>query len=273
MLHKEYDAETLNKLHQEQVNILDKFVCICDKFNLTYFLIGGTMLGAVRHQGFIPWDDDIDVAMPRSDYNKFMEIAQEELGTDYYLDCFETNKDYYLPFAKIKKNNTLFDEELSHHLHNHKGIFIDIFAYENSDGDNFDLKIRAIMVRNIEEAIFYKKKMRKLKDIRRKVFILLLSVLSNYRLMKIQKYFLTKNKNNDSIYTIMLGSSYSYHKENVLREDILPVRKVMFEGKEYNGVNNPDSYLKHVYGNYMELPPIEQRINHMPLKIDFGDKE
>ena len=78
--YREYDKETLDKLHKVELSILDDFVKVCEKNDLTYFLIGGSLLGAVRHQGFIPWDDDIDIGMPREDYDKFIKIGQEALG-------------------------------------------------------------------------------------------------------------------------------------------------------------------------------------------------
>ena len=117
---KEYDDETLSQLHEVQIEILDEFVKICEKHQLSYSLVGGTLLGAIRHKGFIPWDDDIDVGLLREDYDKFIKIAKEELSDKYYLDCFEYNKDYYLPFAKIKKNNTIFNEHLSRNYKNNK---------------------------------------------------------------------------------------------------------------------------------------------------------
>ena len=110
MAYKEYDKETLTKVHEIELELLNEFVRICDKHNLTYFLVGGTLLGAVRHSGFIPWDDDIDVGMPRVDYDKFINIAKNELKNDYLLDSVETDKNYFLPFAKILKRNTLFIE-------------------------------------------------------------------------------------------------------------------------------------------------------------------
>ena len=200
MRYKQYDQKTLDELHQIELEILTDFDKLCQENNLTYFLTGGTMLGAVRHKGFIPWDDDIDVGMPRKDYDKFIEIAPKILGEKYLLDCFEYNKKYYLPFAKIKKNNTIFDEGFYPDGFMHKGIYIDIIPFENVDEINFDLRLRAVMVRNIVDTMFYKNGFRKLKKTRRPWLVLLFSIFTKKRLMKIQKYFMTKNKNHDSKY-------------------------------------------------------------------------
>ncbi len=269
MRYKSYDQETLNKLHEVELEILDKFHAICKENKLTYFLTGGTMLGAIRHSGFIPWDDDIDIGMPREDYDKFIKIAPKALGDKYIIDCFEYNKKYYLPFAKIKKNNTIFDEGFFKDGEMHKGIYIDIIPFENVDEINTDLKIRAIMVRNILDTMFYKEKIRKLKNTRRPWLVLLFSIFTKKRLMKIQHYFLTKCKNNNSKYINALGGSYHYLKETNLRSDIIPSKEVIFEKKKYYGMNKPDVYLSKLFGDYMKLPPKENRVNHVPKRICF----
>lgn len=97
------ENDYLRNLHSTMIEILDEFDRICNKHNLTYFLIGGTLLGAVRHKGFIPWDDDMDLAMPREDYEKFINVYYKELNDKYYLDNFNNNKLYYLNFSKIRK--------------------------------------------------------------------------------------------------------------------------------------------------------------------------
>lgn len=271
---KDYDQKTLDKLHEVELEIMDEFVKICDKHKLNYFLTGGTMLGAVRHKGFIPWDDDIDVGMTRKEYDLFIKYAKDELNDKYFLDCHETNPEYYLPFAKIKKNNTIFDEEASHNLNNHKGIFIDIIPFENvKKQDSFSQKIQAILVRNITDTMFYKKKIRKLKNTRHPILAAILSIIPDYQLMKIQKKLSTLNKDDNSEYMVALAGTYGYQKETMKRSIFLPTKKIKFESKEYLGMSNPDGYLSRIFGNYMELPPKEKRVNHMPLKIDFGDSD
>ena len=269
MRYKSYDEETLRKLHEVELEILDDFHKICQDNNLTYFLTGGTMLGAMRHKGFIPWDDDIDVGMPRCDYDKLIKMGPNALGDKYLLDSFEYNKNYYLPFAKIRKKNTIFDEGFYKDGFMHKGIYIDIIPFENVEEINLSLRIRAIMVRNIVDTMFYKNGFRKLKKTRRPLFVLLLSLLTKRILMKIQHFFMTKCKNDNSKYINALGGSYNYLKETNLRSDIIPPKEVLFENKKYFGMNKPDVYLSRLFGNYMELPPMEERLNHVPKKIVF----
>lgn len=267
---KEYDQKTLKKLHEVEMEILDEIVRICDKHNLEYFLTGGTMLGAVRHQGFIPWDDDIDVGMPRKDYDLFIKYAKEELNEKYFLDCFETNKDYFLPIAKVKKNNTIFDEVANHHIKCHKGIFVDIIPFENAKKqDSLSQKLQAIFVRNITETVLFKKKVGKLKDYRKPWFVLILNIFPRKILMKIQIWLMHLNKDDSSEYLVALAGSHGYQKETSKRDVFLPTKKIKFENRIYKGMNNPDAYLSKLFGSYMELPPIEKRRNHSALKVSF----
>ena len=104
-------VESLNKLHKTEVEILKRIVCICEKNNFEYYMVGGTLLGAVRHKGFIPWDDDLDIAMPREDYNSFLNIAQSELGNDFFLQSCFSDRNYGRIFCKVRKNGTLFLEK------------------------------------------------------------------------------------------------------------------------------------------------------------------
>ena len=122
----------LRKVQMVEVEILDEIDRICKKNNIKYFLVGGTLLGAVRHGGFIPWDDDIDLGMLREDYEKFIDICinSDELDKKYFMHSDETDSDYWLPFIKIRKNNTTFDEKVIKNCDTHKGIYVDIFPMD-----------------------------------------------------------------------------------------------------------------------------------------------
>ena len=266
----DYDQETLDKLHKVELEILDDFIKVCEKNNLTYFLVGGTLLGAIRHKGFIPWDDDIDVGLFRKDYDKFIEIGQKELGDKYYLDCFEHNKDCYLPFAKVRMNGTLFEEEWTKGIEQHKGIFIDIFPIENIKNKKKIGKVRALIIKTIADATYYRMGMRKFSNLRHKGLSLLCCLFPKRFMIKVQHKLLVKNKDHNSEYVNILSGSYAYEKELIRRDDALPVRKVDFEGHKCNGFHNSELYLSQIYSkNFMELPPVEKRRNHKPDKIVF----
>ena len=276
MAYNEYDKKTLDKLHNVELELLNEFVRICDKNKLTYFLVGGSLLGAVRHSGFIPWDDDIDVGMPRKDYDKFLKIVTKELKDDYFIRSVETNKDYYLPFAKIMKKNTLFVEEAKNNdnpeTYGDKGIFIDIFPFENVKKFGLGYKTRFALSYAIMDTIFYKLGSCELKDTKYKPLTILFSIFSKRRLTKIFHHIVTKCKDDNSKYISVIGAGYGFRKEFMERSNVLPVKKITFENKKYNGMNNNDAYLSSLYGDYMKLPPKEKRINHKPMRLSFDAK-
>lgn len=273
---KEIEPKTLKKLHIVEVEILDEIDRVCKKNNIEYFLIGGTLLGAIRHKGFIPWDDDLDVGMTRENYEKFINIAPNELDSKYYLDNFKTNTNCYLPFSKIRKNNTTMDEKVTKNFNNHKGIFVDIFPFDKlKDKFSFFTKLRVTIIRAIIETVFVKKKIYPTyKKCRYPFLSFILSMFSCNTLFKIQEKLCIKdnNKNNAKYYAGLVGS-YAFRKECFLEKELFPLVEVEFEGKEYPAFKNYDSFLTSVYGDYMKLPPREQRVNHSILKIDFENGE
>ena len=126
----------LDALHKIQIEILDEIVKICDKHDITYFLCTGTLLGAIRHKGFVPWDDDIDICMPRKEYTKFAEICKEELQDGFLLQDWHTEPLHYLTFAKVKKIDTIYKEKSTMNLPINKGVFVDIFILDNVEKKN-----------------------------------------------------------------------------------------------------------------------------------------
>ena len=122
--------DELKKLQKTEAEILEEFVRICDKYKLNYVLMGGSCLGAVKYDGFIPWDDDIDVGMNRDEYYKFIEIQKEELNDKYYFESMETDNEYNLIQAKIKKKGTVYAEVGNNLPKEKQGIWIDIFPLD-----------------------------------------------------------------------------------------------------------------------------------------------
>lgn len=270
------EKRILDKLHKTEINILDEIVEICKKNNLEYFLVGGTLLGAVRHKGFIPWDDDLDIGMPREDYEKFLKIAKNELKENYILDCYKNNKKYWLSFAKIRIKNTEYVEKDVAQYSTENGIWVDIFPLDNTKKENsLILKVQWQIIKlfkiiasnklqveqkvtNIKE--FIRKVVRKITNIQT-----LMSVFN--KIMKLQN-----NKNNK--YFINFGSQYGIKKQTHLKEKYMPTKELEFEGKMYKVPNDSDYVLTKIYGkNYMQLPPIEKRVTHNPVSIKFEDGE
>ncbi len=265
--------ENLRKLHNVEIEILDEVVRICEKYNLTYFLTGGTLLGAVRHKGFIPWDDDLDIGMPRKDYEKFINIYANELNDIYMIDNKNTNPKYYLNFTKIRKKNTIFEQEFQVNYDGPKGIWIDLFPFDNAKSDNS--KIIAIQYK-INKLIFsilhYKNKffLNKNKLIIKRIIGILFKPISNKTLLNLQDKVMKWNfKKDDYKYFVALSTAYNYKSELIKKEKYLPTIKMKFENKEYNVPKEYDFILHSMYGNYMEIPPIEKRVTHNPVNLKF----
>lgn len=137
----------IEKLHVTLIEILDYVVSLCEKHNIQYCLIYGSALGAYRHKGFIPWDDDMDIAMPRDDYEKFISIMKCQTDAQFSIQSEETEDSYFLTFAKVRKRGTIFVESIAEKKYKNNGIYIDIFPLDlvkNSEGVSYKLKRKII---------------------------------------------------------------------------------------------------------------------------------
>lgn len=268
------DMSILRKLQLVELEILDEVVSICEKNNLDYFLMEGTLLGAIRHKGFIPWDDDIDIAMPREHYEKFLKLAKTQLNSNYFVHCIDTDPSYWLPFAKVRKNGTIVEEEIMTSIDTHKGIYIDIFPLDNANKqESMIQKLQAYVTKKLMAVIWLKRGLLTKKiNLKHKIVLTLLKPVRLKYLSLLQQKIMSINKNKDSKYFVNLGSCYNYLKHTIPKNRYYPPVKVEFEGKYYNAPNDWDYILRRIYGeNYLELPPEEKRTNHNFVHIDFGE--
>ena len=264
----EYPAN--KKLHNVLLEILDEFVRICNENNLNYFLTGGTLLGAVRHKGFIPWDDDIDLAMPRKDYELFLDICELIPTTNYYVLSYRSKEkagNYCKHIARFCKSDSVFAESKKN-SDSYSGIFIDIWPYDNCILFFVPFQYKLIKIffqlSRIKSGILSTNK--KSSKTIGKIICKLLSENTINNIHK--KLYLIFNKK-DTKYISFFSGRNGYKKETHKFNTIFPLSSIGFEGKNYLAPNNYDSVLKILYGNYMELPPIEQRQSHSPEYILF----
>src|SRR5699024_6691307 len=254
----------LEKLKKVGLDILKEFIRVCDLLDLKYYLAYGTLIGAVRHEGYIPWDDDVDVYMPRPDYEIFMKEAKKYLKDNYFVQNNDTDPEYLLRFAKLRDSNTTFIEEEYKKYTINYGIFIDIFPLDGYvKGKDFllDMRIKQKAFEESDNEVKFKNSLSTFNmKVIQKIGPILNKKINLEKTMNSYEDRAKKFSYKDSDYVAeMVGSIY-----------IVPMKKDVFgEGKlmkfEDIYARVPDDYdtcLKLLYGDYMKLPPKEQREPH-----------
>ena len=247
------DPKILRKAQLIMLDMLIEFDGICKKHQLQYWLDSGTLLGAVRHQGFIPWDDDIDLSMPVEDYNQFLKIAESELSSNIFLQTSETDADFKFDYIKLRSNKASIVEfhEKDRQVNYHQGVFVDIFpmlAIENTDLNKK----------------FYDNTLEEIREV---------SATSLH----------TPNGNDDPERRASLTASLEqkHHGWDIAQskviyggempdvaawfdiEDVFPLTTIEFEGVSFPAPNNPSHYLDAIYSfDYRQLPAEDKRKIH-----------
>lgn len=280
---KVYDAETLKRLKKAELNILKDFDNICKKYEIHYFLVGGSLLGAIRHGGFIPWDDDIDVGMTREEYNKFFKVMPKELGKDYILATPTNYSGYCGAIIKLMRKNTKFIPEFCTEMKCDLGIHIDIFVWDNLCDKRAGAWFQIKAARILSQLIFLcgsskpeipGKGIQKfiLQNICRMMHFVLNRIPDSEK--KLYRCFekVSKKENNKTTKYITSFQTHDPYKHTYHKQDLIPYTQKNFEGFNASVQNNYKENLYRCFGsNYMSLPPKELRVNHCAEVIDFGD--
>lgn len=265
------EAKDLKKLQKYQMVITDEFVKFCDENNIDYYLLGGSALGAVRHNGFIPWDDDMDVGLMRKDYEFFLENYVD--NDKFYLQAIERDNNYWNMYAKLRMKNTLMEEERIKNLDVPKEIFIDVFPIDNAPSGGYNkVIIKANIVMILKMSLLIKMKVANLYECNFKIITKMCSWLPKGLIYKMAKKIMMSYKDDNSTYTISY-LDYIIRKGYLLRSVYLPAKDCKFEDRVYKIPNDADAYLKSLYGDYMTLPKEEDRISHGVVRISFDTKE
>jgi len=272
---KRYDDETLKHLQKVQIKILKYFIEVCEENDLTYFIYGGSLLGTIRHGGFIPWDDDIDVIMFREDFEKLSKILENDIDEKYGFINVLNVKNYHHTFGRMTLKNTVYDEWWYDQVDFTQNIFIDVFILDNIPNNKikrFIHKWSSFTLNQLTEYAFIKfdNKSKIKKIIQQAIhYILKIIPVSSYTIKKkcVKTYKKYLNEDCEQVCDFpALCQMPVYYKT-----DWLPAKKAKFEDMEVNIPNNYDKVLTRSYGNYMELPPKESRFRPAPERIDFGE--
>lgn len=263
--------ETLRKLQLIQLEMLKVVDNICSNHKIKYSLYAGTLLGAVRHKGFIPWDDDLDVCMPRKDYNRFIKICGQCLPKEYCLQNKENEPRFSQSFTKMRKKHTTFlqgGEPVSDY---HHGIFIDIFPIDRMpkrtisrmfflwNGMKYQLLTRE----------FIPPKESKIVKMVAKCYLKMIAPRKREQKRKKLLDNITRY-NNRLDFPMAAIETYKMLRCELPNDLFDSLVMLKFEGKEYMCFKKWDEYLKIVYDNYMKFPPKEERIwKHSPIRLDF----
>ena len=259
-------GKTLKDLHKVELQILLDVTHFCDDNKINYFLSSGTLLGAVRHKGFIPWDDDIDISMPRKDFEKFIQLSSK-LPDKYVFQVTNICPNYPNMVAKVRKIGTIMKEPAMSHLSIDHGIWIDIFPIDKVSNVKY-LNIRARIIYLLTTVINYKLKVVKPVKATTKMTCYFLSLLGVRYLDKLRTFFMSLDEHSKGTYYTSFASNLGYIKLLFSSEILFPFSKVEFEGHEFNAPAQPDIWLKNAYGNYMELPRREERKNsHLVVEL------
>ncbi len=271
----------IKKIQNIELEILLEFDRICKKYDIEYQLFAGTLLGAIRHRGFIPWDDDIDVCMLRSEYNRFLSVVDEELSYEYFFQSYETDPNYMNKFPKIRKNGTLFMEKLVRDLDMHHGFYIDIFPFDNIEIDTIRGRHQIWSLRSIDSLFKYRLKERYQKlepgfernKAKFKYDLIRLLPISKSRIENWILKIMTKLNHKETEYIADLANPSAGVLENFMmrRKTIEDSIEWEFEGYKFPVPRAYDEVLTRAYGDYM-TPPDLKVSHHDIVQIDLGEK-
>ena len=282
-----YGIETdleLRKVQNACFEILKKFRNVCEENGLRYYLGYGSLLGAVRHHGYIPWDDDADIFMTRADYDRFLELFDSQLGDKYVLHCPERNPELGSTAIQIIKKETVF-KTIATAFSEEDGVFMDIFILENAPNSKilrnihgffcmfFGLCLSCARYHTFEGKLLeiYKDTNEEIiKNIKTKSRIgKVLSFINIEKWVYITNKMYSLCKNNMSKYVVCPTGMKYYFGEIFERSEYCTTTDILFEGHDVKIIRDYDVALKRLYGNYMKIPPKEKREKHVALKMNI----
>lgn len=256
------------KLQLRILDIVKDVDKICRENDIDYYILYGSALGAIRHQGFIPWDDDFDIGMTFDNYVKFLEICEKKLDKNkYYVQTPEKEKNYYLSFSKIRDIRTTLIEEGNENIDIVRSVYIDVFPLVGIPNNKIKeriLKINRAFMLSANMNVINNKFLRCIFDI-------ILKIFGRRKILKYATKRCFKYNTNDCEYWCSIADGDGYIQNKIKREIYGKPKYVKFEDIMLPVPENTDKYLKNIYGDYMKIPSEEQIKfrEHTPYYLNF----
>lgn len=266
----ELTCEMLKSVQKIELEMLLEVDRICKENHIKYTLIGGTLLGAVRHGGFIPWDDDADIAMLRPEYEKFCSIIDEKLDNSrFYFQNIEKTEGYRWGYAKLRRKGTLFVRENQEHMEYEQGIFLDIFPIDGTPDNRILRKVHKFRCFCVRKILWSKVGKRASKSRLQCVIYSILSMIPDEVIKKMYRGLILKYNSNTSEVVRTLTYPAPKELDGYYRRWFAETSPILFEGYEFEGVKDYQGWLRYEFGDYMKLPPEDKRKAHPVTAIKF----
>lgn len=279
---KELTPEQFRKMQLTELDMLVEFDRVCRKHGICYVLFGGSLLGAIRHKGYIPWDDDADIGMLREDYEKFKKYSTEMNSSICYFQDHDTDSEYRWGYGKLRRKDTIYVRVGQEHLKCKTGIFVDVFPMDDVPRSVLGQIIQDKKVYCLRK-ILWSEVAKKNAAGFMKVWYTMLSKIPVDWVFKIYDNYIKKSSNStpNRVRCLSFPATGTLYKKNPVsmrysmpKSWFLDREEYLFEGKKFYSSKDYDMVLKYIYGDYMKLPPENKREQHSPFsKIKFQDEE
>ena len=280
-VYRDYDPAVLAKLQNVLHGMLRDFDALCRKHGLRYFAGGGTAIGALRHGGMIPWDDDIDLNFLREDYEKFLEVAEREYGDKYYVVNARKYPDYPLMTTRWCLRGTVFREECFKNLDVPLGIFLDIYFFDPIPDDEVQARRqwrkawfwgKLMILRKVPNPTLFARGVKRLAlaaACRVGSVVLRLLFRQSFLVRKAEEWS-RKSEGQPGCSRAAWMFDTALYLSVIEAAPAAQARRVSFDDVEISLAGNCEDYLHAHYGDFMQVPPPEKRHNHPPFELDFG---
>jgi len=266
----------IRRIQLMQLDMVKSVHEVCEANGLRYIMLGGTLLGAVRHKGFIPWDDDLDIGLLRPDYEKLLDLLEKHPIEGCFLQTFATDPHYVQPYAKLRMNGTRYVESFWKNIDMHQGVFIDIFPLDRIKmPGSRATELRRLMAKEITFAIWRKEKCILQREGIKRLEVVpstLIALLPKQTLVRLQNRLVVREDREWEYASSMFTSNYTTAKVYYRLSDFDTLRLYDFEDTRLYGVANYDEALGRMFKNYMQLPPEDKRNSgHVLAEVSLGE--